>query len=326
MARHHWGQHTHSNQSEDVQTHELTAYKWSGFTEYSDAVEFNVTDDDGQLDWYGQDTGSAEMVSINGQSASIQWSGTIETQFVDSDGQVHVEDMIYSYTSDGYYMIPQAGSAFDEGSTVKCFPTNGWKDTDGIDYDEVICFAPDCRIDTARGPVPASALRPGDLLQTADNGLQPLRWIGRSDIAGLKRVASNLHPILIRKDAFGPGQPARDIRVSPQHRFCFSQAALMFHDEEVLAPAKGLVDGQRVLQDRSARPVAYVHLLLDRHELLFCEGLKTESFQPAFRSLAMMAPRTRTDLARAIGNGMSRYQAVRPALKPWEAPLLQRVS
>ncbi|WP_127558685.1 Hint domain-containing protein [Nioella ostreopsis] len=306
-------------------TYEMTAYKWAGFTQYSDSVDFTVTDDDDQLDWYGQDTGSAEMVSIDGVGHSIQWSGTIETRFVDSDGQAHTEDIVYSYTSDGYFLIPQADSAFDEGSTIRCF-AGGWSDTDGIDYEEVVCFTPDCRIDTPRGPVPVAALRPGDMLLTADNGPQPLRWIGRSDIPGLKRVAGDLHPILIRKDAFGPGRPARDIRVSPQHRFCLGDAALLFHDEEMLAPAKGLVDGSRVVVDRSARPVSYVHLLLDRHELLFCDGVQTESFQPSFRTMAMMDPRTRSDLAQAIGDRMAHYTAVRPALRPWEAPLLQRVS
>ncbi|MGI3184636.1 Hint domain-containing protein [Nioella aestuarii] len=307
-------------------THELTAYKWAGFTQYSGTVEFTVTDDDDQLDWAGQDTGSAETVSIDGNIHEVQWSGTIETQFVDSDGQVHTEDLVYSYTTDGYYIIPQEGSAFDAGCTISCFPTNSWKDMDGIDYDDVVCFTPDCRIETKRGPIPAGALREGDLLHTADNGLQALRWIGRSDIPGLKRVARDLHPVLIRKDAFGPGQPARDIRVSSQHRFCIGDAALMFHNEEMLAPAKGLVDGNRVLHNRSARAVSFVHLLLDRHELLFCEGVQTESFQPSYRTLAMMAPRTQMSLARALGDRMAAYQAVRPALKPWEAPLLQRLS
>lgn len=307
-------------------THEMTAYKWAGFTKYSKPVDFNVTDDDDQMDWMGQDTGDAETVEIDGESHAIKWTGSIETTFIDSDGEVHTEDLVFSYTSDGYYVIPQDGSQFDAGSTVKCFPENRWNDTDGIDYDEVICFTPDCRIDTSRGAVAAGDLRPGDRLQTADNGLQPLRWIGRSDVPGLKRVAADLHPVLIRKDAFGPGRPAHDIRVSPQHRFCFDNAALMFHDEEMLAPAKGLVDGKRVRRDPSARGVSYVHLLLDRHELLFCEGLRTESFQPSMRTMAMMSPRTRSALAHVVGQRLAHYGAVRPALRPWEAPLLQGVS
>jgi len=326
MAKHHWGKYAHKSETHATETHELTAYKWAGFTKYTDSVEFNVTDDDDQLDWIGKDTGTAEKVLIDGQGHTVKWSGTIKTKFVDSDGEAHTEDMVYSYTSDGYYIIPMEGSQFDEGSLVKGFSANKWSDTDGIDYDEVVCFTPDCRIDTARGPVLAGALRPGDRLLTADNGLQPLRWIGRSDVPGLKRVAADLHPILIRKDAFGPGRPGRDIRVSPQHRFCFDNAALMFQDEEMLAPAKGLVDGSSVVCDRAARAVSYVHLLLDRHELIFCEGLITESFQPSFRTMAAMSPRTRTALAHQVGPRMADYRAARPALRPWEVPMLQRVS
>ena len=306
-------------------TYDMTAFKWAGFTKYSKSVDFKVTDDDDQMDWSGKDTGTAEKVSIDGEGHSVKWSGTIETKFVDSDGETHTEDMIYSYTSDGYYVVPMKGSEFDEGSKIKCFTKNKWKDTDGVDYDEVVCFTPDCRIETARGPVAAGDLRPGDRLLTADNGLQPLRWIGQSDVPGLKRVASDLHPVLIRKDAFGPGRPRRDIRVSPQHRFCFDNAAVMFHDDEMLAPAKGLVDGTRVVRDRAARAVSYVHLLLDRHELLFCEGVLTESFQPSFRTMATMSPRSKAALAREIGSRMSDYGAARPALRPWEVPLLQRV-
>lgn len=311
---------------EGVTTKDVTVYKWAGFTQYGTGQEGVISDDDDQLDWINQDTGEKETITIEGQTYDVKWSGTIQTTFTDSDGESHTEDLIYSYTSNGYYVIPQPDSEFDDGSTIKCFPENAWHDTDGIDYEEVVCFTPECRIETGRGPVPAGELRPGDLLQTADSGLQPLRWIGRSDIPGLKRVAGDLHPVLIRKDAFGPGQPARDIRVSPQHRFCFGNAALMFQNEEMLAPAKGLVDGRRVTHDRSARGVSYVHLLLDRHELLFCEGVKTESFQPSFRTLALMAPKTRRALTRVLGDRLDAYQAARPALKPWEAPLLRGVS
>ena len=324
MAKYSWGSAGNSKAAA-IETHEATAYQWKGFTTYDDAKAVTISDDDDQLDWYGQDTGAAETMTVDGQVLSVQWSGTIKTNFTDSDGAAHSEEMIYTYTSNGYYLIPKAGSSFDEGSTIKCF-SGGWEDTDGIDYDEVICFTPACRIETAQGPVAAGDLRPGDLLQTPDTGLQPLRWIGRSDLPGLKRIAAGLHPVRIRKDAFGPGQPARDILVSPQHRFCFANAALMFHADEVLAPAKGLIDGARVTEDRSAQGISYIHLLLDRHEILFCEGVATESFQPALRTMALMAPRARADLARVLGGDLGRYAPARAALRPWEAPLLSRVS
>jgi len=306
-----------------VRTHTVAAYKWAGFTDYESSVEMKITDDDDRLDWYGQDTGQAETAEIDGQSHSIQWSGTIETEFKDSDGDTHVEEIVYTYTSDGYYVIPMTDSAFDEGSEIKCFK-GGWHDTDGIDYDEVICFTPGCPIDTDRGPVAAGALCVGDRVQTADNGYQPLRWIGRSDLPGLKRISANLHPVRIRKDAFGPGRPARDISVSPQHRFCFAGSGLMFHADETLAPAKGLVDGVRVLRDRAIGGISYVHLLCDRHEVIFCEGLATESFQPTPRNVGTLSRRMRAGLMREIGSQTSRYSAARPVLRAWEAPLLLR--
>lgn len=301
----------------------VTAYKWAGFTGYDTPVEMTITDDDDQLDWFGQDTGQAETAEIDGQTHGVKWSGTIETEFTDSDGTPHVEEVVYTYTSDGYYVIPMTGSAFDEGSTIKGFK-DGWSDTDGIAYDEVICFTPSCRIDTDRGPVAAGMLRPGDRVQTADNGYQPLRWIGRSDLPGLARTARNLHPVRIRAHAFGPGRPARDIAVSPQHRFCLGGGGLVFHEDELLAPAKGLVDGARVLRDRATGGVSYLHLLFDRHEVIFCEGVATESFQPTRRNLGVLSRRARTALLREIGPLTRDYRAARPVLHPWEAALLAR--
>lgn len=308
------------------EAHEATAFRWQGFKTYDDPKQVTIHDDDDKLDWYGQDSGSAETMTVDGQVLTIKWSGTIETKFTDSEGHEHVEDLIYSYTSDGYYVMPMAGSAFDAGSTITCFTTNSWKDTDGIEYEEVICFTPACRIQTARGPVPAGSLRAGDLLQTADNGLQPLRWIGRSDLPGLKRIAANLHPVRIRQDAFGPGQPARDILVSPQHRICLRGDGLHFPASEWLAPAKGLVDGKRITRDRAARGISYVHLLLDRHEVLFCEGLATESFQPSDRTRATLSAGNRAALEDVTGPDLRPWKAARSTLRPWEGALLSRVS
>ena len=128
----------------------------------------------------------------------------------------------------------------------------------------------------------------------------------------------------IRKGAFGPGRPARDIAVSPQHRFCFGGGGLMFDAEELLAPAKGLVDGARVLRDRATGGVSYLHLLFDRHEVIFCEGLATESFQPTRRNIRVLSRRARAALLREIGPQSPNYRAARPVLRPWEAALLLR--
>lgn len=318
MSKHH---HSKSDADHaDTTEHAVKVYAWQGFTSYANAQEAVITDDDDTLDWAGRDSDGSETLTVGGDTHDVQWSGTIETTFEDSDGTEHSEEVIYSYTSDGYYMIPMAGSAFDEGSTVTGF-AGGWHDTDGIPYDEVICYTPDCRIETARGPVAAGRLRPGDRVQTADNGWQPLVWVGQSTVPGLARIAGNLHPIRIRRDAFGPGCPARDMLVSPQHRICFPGDGLHVPEAEVFATAKALIDGSRVAQDKGLREITYVHLLCDRHEVLFSDGLATESFQPAPRILRTMAPSLRRSLAPHVRDKMQR--AARPTLKPFEAVLLR---
>lgn len=313
---------TWSGGSETIET-EATVYEWQGFTTYGEGKPATFSDDDDRLDWFGQDTGVAETLTIDGETHTVRWSGTITTRFKDSDGDEHTEDLIYTYTSNGYYVVPMADSQFDEGSTIRCFE-GGWSDTDGIAYDEVICFTPGCRIETDRGPVAAGALRAGDRVQTADNGVQPLRWTGRSDLPGFRRIAGNLHPVHIRKDAFGPGRPARNIAVSPQHRFCLGGGDLLFHSEETLVPAKGLIDGRRVLRHRAMAGISYVHLLFDQHEVIFCEGLATESFLPTPRNLSTLSHRARARLHKAIGRVPAGYVAARPVLRPWEAPLLMQ--
>lgn len=318
------GSSADGSQSGTITTYDAIAFEWKGFTTYDQAKQVQISDDDGQLDWLGQDTGAGEMITVDGQTVPIHWSGPIGTRFTDANGQDHFEDLIFSYTSSGYFILPMAGSAFGEGSTIQGFARN-MDDTGGTAYDEVICFTPGCRIDTDRGPVPAGALRPGDRVQTADNGYQPLRWIGRSNLPGLKRIAAALHPVRIRKDAFGPGRPARDIAVSPQHRFCLGGAGMLFGADEILAPAKGLVDGKRVLRDRAVAGIGYVHLLFDRHEVVFCEGLATESFQPGPRNRTLLSRRNRRALDALLGAGSAGYTAARPTLRPWEVPLLARM-
>ncbi len=305
-----------------TQSYEMTAYKWAGFTEYDESVEMTVTDDDDQMDWYGQDTGQAETAEIDGETFSISMTGTIKTSFTDSEGQTHTEDFTYTYTSDGYYFIPPPGSSFDEGSTLNSFPDNRWEDTSGVNYEEVVCFTPGCQILTDKGLRPAAVLKPGDLIQTADNGVQRIKWVGRSDLPALRRVARNLHPIRIRKGAFGDGCPNRDIHVSPQHRFCLNGTDHLFGEPEMLAAAKTLIDGVRVEKVRSWAGVSYVHILFDRHELINCNGLWTESFQPAKRSLKTLSPDMAGALAKVIGTAPAPMRAARSALKPWEVPVI----
>ena len=41
------------------------------------------------------------------------------------------------------------------------------------------CFTPGALIETEDGQVPVEDIRPGDMVMTIDNGLQPVRWVGQ---------------------------------------------------------------------------------------------------------------------------------------------------
>ena len=59
----------------------------------------------------------------------------------------------------------------------------------------------------------------------------------------------------------------------------------MFNTSEVLVAAKDLVNDQNVLIEHGLREVTYIHMMLDRHQVVWANGVETESFHPANMSL-----------------------------------------
>ncbi len=136
-------------------------------------------------------------------------------------------------------------------------------------------------IATQAGSRPIEALEPGDLVHTIDNGLQPIRWIGSTTLLPRDLVASpHLRPIKIQASAFGDFLPARALTVSPQHRVLLGgwEVEINFGLEQVLAPAKSLVGRAGISVDTKCQQVVYYHIMFDQHEVVFSEGLPTESF------------------------------------------------
>jgi Ca2+-binding RTX toxin-like protein len=139
-------------------------------------------------------------------------------------------------------------------------------------FESVTCFAEGTRILTPRGEVPVETLRAGDLVAAPGAGapLKPVRWVGRMrvDVArGRDRAA--VAPVLIRAGALGPGMPARDLRLSPEH-------ALLLQGR--LVPARLLLNGTTIVQELWARAVTYWHVELDAHGVLVAEGALAESY------------------------------------------------
>lgn len=167
----------------------------------------------------------------------------------------------------------------------------------------VICFTPGTRLMTPGGARLIETLRPGDLVQTADDGALPVLWIGQRDLtADCLRAAPRLRPIRFQAGAFGIGRPDGALTVSPQHRMVLATAPLraLFNTDEALVAAADMVDGRAVRVDLAPEGVRYVHLLLERHSIVFANGLATESFHPAGMDLATMTLADRQRLAHVM--------------------------
>ncbi|WP_424942946.1 Hint domain-containing protein [Aliiroseovarius crassostreae] len=263
----------------------------------SDRFELDPTD---ALD------GSGGTITLDGGEDSDD----LDTDILDLNGLVDDWSDVSISTTD-----PESGTATLSDGTVVTF-----SNMEQI----IICFARNTRIDTPFGPRPVQDLQPGDLVITRDHGLQPVRWIGARSVVGKGRFA----PIRICKGAIGN---SRALLVSPQHRMLYGggDANLMFGQDEVLIPAKHLVDARRIY--REVRPeVTYYHLLFDRHEIIFAEGVPSESFHPAEPVLDGLINETREELFALfpeLRSAPSRYgPTARRVLKEFEARLICQAS
>ncbi len=136
------------------------------------------------------------------------------------------------------------------------------------------CFVSGTLIEAEGGPVPVECLKPGDLVRTLDRGFQPLERLLRSQVAGLGALA----PVCVSAGALGN---YRDLHVSQQHRMLLTgwRAQLICGEDEVFAPARLLADGGAI-RIVPRRMVTYCHLLFAAHEIVFSEGIPSESYFP----------------------------------------------
>ncbi|WP_428544758.1 Hint domain-containing protein [Profundibacter sp.] len=188
-------------------------------------------------------------------------------------------------------------------------------------WNYVTCFVRGTKIETADGPVAVEDLKTGDMVRTVDNGLQPLRWIGRRTVPAENAFA----PILIRKGALGNTE---DLRVSPQHRVLLSgwRAEINLGLPEVLAPAKSLINGETILRETGGE-VEYFHIMFDRHELVYAAGIESESFHPGDMGWNALTDETREEILTLFpelrDEGVKAYGATaRPTIKSREAQML----
>lgn len=171
--------------------------------------------------------------------------------------------------------------------------------SDGPDAGGVICFARGTMIDTPEGPRAVETLREGELVATKDSGAQEIQWVGARRMSGARLFAMpRLRPIRFRAGALGIERPDQELVVSPEHRMLVKGevAQALFNTDEVLVRAKDMLNDHSILVDSQMREVTYVHLLLPKHQIVWANGVETESFHPANTALSTLSDQDRESL------------------------------
>lgn len=266
------------------------------------------------------DSAQTTLVALN-DSVNINPYGTKTVSVLDNDdalpGSVltitHVNDVpvtvgsavtlpsgqIITLNADGTFTVLGDGNIETKTFTYTVKDQNGNTDTAFVTMTSVPCFVAGTLIQTPQGERTVESLEPGDLVMTHDDGPQPIRWVGRRRVPARGAFA----PIRIKANTFGDH---RTLLLSPQHRVLIRDglAELLFGAAEVLVAAKDLVN-DRSIRVQEGGEVDYVHILFDKHQVVFSEGLATESFLPG--------PQVTAQLERDI---VDEIAAIFPELNP----------
>ncbi len=134
----------------------------------------------------------------------------------------------------------------------------------------VACYRAGTRIMTENGETTVESLSIGDRVLTADGSHKPVKWLGRRAYSG-RFAAGKAHllPIRFAIGALGHGRPYRPLWVSPQHAMLIDGA---------LVPAACLVNGVSIVQETEVERIDYIHVELDRHDVIFAEGAASETY------------------------------------------------
>ncbi len=253
---------------------------------------------------YAPGDGTDTITDFNfGNTGALGDDDTSNNDFFDfSDYYEKVFDLRADFADDG---ILNQSNDIANGGTVDYSGQTRFLSGDGlvfqgatpdsftVDNVGVVCFAAGTLIQTPTGEWPVESLRPGDLVLTKDNGPQPLVWSGmrRLDAQELRRFDS-IRPIEIKAGSFGNHSP---LVVSPQHGIL-----LPFEGEEVMVRAKHLAEmhGGLVRVKNGCRSVTYCHLLFEQHQVIFSNGIPTESFFPGPQALKALDHDPHTELMR----------------------------
>ncbi len=260
----------------DVAGYQVVIYGSDGFVDHTiDLPDLTVQNTMGGQDVYLIESGTPGFSGIDpgDSTALIDDSGTV-LQFITHNRTTTAQNgPAVGETSTHIGNASGAGNSLQSDDGGQSYYVQN-----STNPGTVPCFAPGTLISTAQGPRAVETLRPGDLVLTLDNGLQEILWVRSGDQA-LEDLDVDAKPVLIPAGSLGPGRPARDLIVSPQHRILVGgqdQIKGVFTNEG-FAPAKSLTGLPRIHRMQGETSITWVHFACACHEVVFANGCATES-------------------------------------------------
>jgi len=163
-------------------------------------------------------------------------------------------------------------------------------------------------------------LRPGDLVVTRNDGLQPLRMIWKQTICGNEVAADpSLAPVVIPPRAIGPMMPQAELRVAASHMLLIPGYRIEGQSDTTprLMRARDFAEiCEEVRIDRSGEDAVYYNLVFDSQFIFAANGVPVESFLPDARIMGALGEAARAEFEHLVPHLVRAGEdAVRPL---WE--------
>jgi hypothetical protein len=180
----------------------------------------------------------------------------------------------------------------------------------------VVCFEAGTLIETIDGPRAIETLEDGDMIETRDGGMQPLRWSGCTTVV----ATGDLAPVVITAGTFGS---TTDLVVSPQHAVLITgwRAELFYGEDEVLVRAVDLLDHDGVYR-RPGGVVNYWHILFDAHQVVTASGLWSERLYPGEMTMDAISPKSRCEINELLEDITTYGPKAAPCIRKFEATVM----
>jgi hypothetical protein len=132
------------------------------------------------------------------------------------------------------------------------------------------CYVKGTRVLTTRGERPIQELTIGDLVITSAGVAKPIKWIARRLYvqAAHKPWPKGINPVRISRSALQADIPQDDLLLSQNH---------CLYLDGMLIRAGNLVNGSSIMIDNGFNEIEYLHIVLDKHDIILAEGVTCET-------------------------------------------------